>query len=133
VTSSGGRLACNTLHSAAITEEHVGVIGEHLKSGLVEDAGTMRLSTGQTYGIGEALTERAGGHLDARSIVCFRVAGSDAVDMTEMLQVVDAYAIAEHMENRILQHATVAVTIRDQLVPRRRNFLVYPSRNLLTL
>jgi len=92
------------------------VVCEHLESGLVEDAGTMRLSTRQTYSIGETLAERAGGHLNARSVMRFRVARSDAVHMAEVLQVIDAYAVAEHVEDGILQHAAVAVTIQDQLV-----------------
>jgi len=69
----------------------------------------MRLGTRKTDRIGETLAERAGGDLNARSIVCFRVAGSDAVHMTEVLQVVDADAVAEHVEDSILQHTAVTV------------------------
>lgn len=81
MTGSGGSLAGNTLHGAAITEEHVCVVVEKLEAGLVEDGRSMRLRNSETDGIGEALTERAGGDLNAGSVVGFGVAGSDAVDL----------------------------------------------------
>jgi hypothetical protein len=78
VTGSGGSLASNTLHGAAITEEHVDVVVDQLVAGLVEDGSSVLLSNGETDGIGETLTKRASSDLDTGGL---GVTGGDAVDL----------------------------------------------------
>ena len=81
VTGGRGCLASNTLHSAAITEEHVCVVVDEVEAGLVEDGCGMRLRNSETDGIGETLTERASGDLNTGGVVGLGVAGCDAVDL----------------------------------------------------
>ena len=81
VTSHASGLAGNTLHGAAITEEHVGVVVEELIAGLVEDTGGVSLSDGQTNGVGETLTKGASGDLNTRGVVSLGVTGGDAVQL----------------------------------------------------
>jgi hypothetical protein len=81
VTGSGGSLASNTLHGAAITEEHVDVVVDQLVAGLVEDGSSVLLSNGETDGIGETLTKRASSDLDTGGVVRLGVTGGDAVDL----------------------------------------------------
>ena len=81
VTGSGGSLAGNALHSAAIAEEHVCVVVDEVESGLVEDGCGMRLRNSKTDGIGETLAERASCDLNTGGVVSFGVTRSDAVDL----------------------------------------------------
>lgn len=81
VTSSGGSLAGNTLHSAAITEEGVGVVVNKVVAGLVEDGGSVGLADGETDGVGETLAKRTSGDLNAGGVVRLGVARSDGVDL----------------------------------------------------
>ncbi len=109
VTSHGGGLTGNTLHGAAIAEEAVSVVVDELVAGLVEGSGGLALSNGETDGVGETLAERAGGDLNALSVVRLRVTGGDGVDLTEVLQVVDGELVAKEVQQRVLEHAAVAV------------------------
>lgn len=109
VTGGGGSLGGNTLHGAAITEEAVGVVVDKLVAGLVEGGSGVTLSHGETDGVGETLAERTSGDLNAGGVVGLGVAGGDAVDLTEVLQVVEGELIAEEVEQGVLQHTTVAV------------------------
>jgi hypothetical protein len=83
VASHGRSLAGDTLHSTAITEEHICVVVDELKAGLVEYSGSVCLSDGQTDSVGETLAERAGGDFDAGGVVGLGVAGRDAVNLLE--------------------------------------------------
>ena len=83
VASSGCSFACNTLHSAAIAEEHVGVVVDQLVTRLVEDSCSVRLPNSETDGIGETLAKRASRDFDTGSVVGFWVTGSDAVDLLQ--------------------------------------------------
>lgn len=84
VTSQGRGLTRNTLHQAAIAEEAVGVVVREGEAGLVEDGGGVGLGHGQTDGIADTLTQRAGGDLDTGGIVRLGVTRSDAVNSLEM-------------------------------------------------
>lgn len=112
MAGSGGSLRGDTLHGASITKEHVGVVGEKVIARLVEVGSGVRLSNSHTNGVGETLTKRTGGDLNTRGVVSLRVARRDAVNLTELLQVVDANLVAEQMQESILEHATVAVAAR---------------------
>ena len=109
VTSSGGGLRGNTLHGAAITEEAVGVVVDKLVAGLVEGGSGLTLSHGETDGVGETLTERASGDLNAGGVVGLGVTRGLAVNLTEVLEVVHGEVIAEQVEQGVLQNAAMAV------------------------
>jgi hypothetical protein len=81
VASHRSSLAGDALHSAAITEEHVGVVVDQVEAGLVEDGGGVCLAHGKTNGIGETLAEGSGGDLDTGSVMGLGVTGCDAVDL----------------------------------------------------
>lgn len=74
------RLACNAFHSTAITKESKGVIIDDFKTRLVEVSSCGRLCDGQSNSIGEALTKRASGNLNAWSILGFGMSGSDTIN-----------------------------------------------------
>ena len=103
------RLAGNALHGTAIAKETVRVVGEEIKTRLVEDGSRVRLSNGETDRVGETLAEGARRHFDALGVMGFRVAGRDAVDLPERLEVVHGDLVAEEMEEGVLQHAPMAV------------------------
>lgn len=128
VTSHGGSLAGNTLHSTAITEEGVGEVVEQLVAGLVEDTTGVGLGNGQTNSVGETLAKRTSGDLNTGGVVGLGVTGGDAVELlqkistrdflgvdnvgqtyTEVLQVVHGEGVAEKVQQSILEHAAVAV------------------------
>lgn len=109
VACHGRRLASNTLHSAAIAEEDICMVGDQVEAGLVEDGGRVCLGNGETDSIGEALTKRASGHLDTGCVMGLRMTRSDAVNLAEGLQIVHADAVTEQVKKRILEHAAVAV------------------------
>lgn len=131
VTGHGGGLTGNTLHSTAITEEAVGVVVEKLEIGLVEDTTGVSLGNGQTNSVGETLTEGTGGHLNTGGVMGLGVAGGDAVELlgkistrlflgmefwktyTESLKVIQSELVTEEVEQRVLQQAAVAVTVRS--------------------
>lgn len=81
VTSHGGSLAGNTLHSATITEEHVSVVVEKLEAGLVVDTTGVGLSHGETNSVGETLAKRTSGDLNTGGVVGLGVTGGDAVEL----------------------------------------------------
>jgi hypothetical protein len=81
VTGHGGGLGGDTLHSTAITEEHVGVVVEELEAGLVVDTTGVGLGHGETDGIGETLAKRTSGDLNTGSVVSLGVTRGDAVNL----------------------------------------------------
>lgn len=81
VTSCTGCLAGNALHGTSITEKAICVVVDKLKPGLVEDRSSVCLCDCKTNGVGETLTKWSSGDFDTRSVVCFWVAGADAVDL----------------------------------------------------
>lgn len=129
VTSHTGSLAGNTLHSASVTEEAVGVVGEQVIAGLVENSGAVSLRNGETNRVGETLAQGTGGDFDTGGFVRLRVTGSDASDLlqgtewsefwarllegtstySEVLEVIQGDVVAEQVKESILKHAAVAV------------------------
>lgn len=81
VTGHGGGLGGDTLHGAAITEEHVGVVVEQLEARLVVDTTGVGLGHGETNGVSETLTKRTSGDLNTGGVVSFGVTGGDAVNL----------------------------------------------------
>ena len=83
VAGSRGSLAGNTLHSASITEESVGVVVDKIETWLVEDGSSVGLSNSHTDGVGETLTKRTSGDLNTGGVVSFGVTGSLAVELLQ--------------------------------------------------
>jgi hypothetical protein len=81
VTSGTGCFAGNTLHSAAITEEAIGVVADEIIARLVEDGSSVCLSNGKTNCICETLSKRASCDFDAFGIMTFRMTRCDTTDL----------------------------------------------------
>lgn len=64
-----GCFACNTFHSAPITEESKCVVIDQLITRLIEYCGGMSLRNGKTNGIGKPLSERTSGDLDTCNLM----------------------------------------------------------------
>ena len=136
VTGHGGGLGGDTLHGAAITEEHVGVVVEQLEAGLVVDTTGVGLSHSETNSVSKTLAERSSGDLNTGGVVSLGVTGGDAVNLlrksveayhvwlectyTELLQVVHGQGVAEEVEQSILEHAAVSVAMEVALVVVRK-------------
>lgn len=80
VTGGRGSLGGDTLLSATITEESVGVVVNEVVAGLVEDGGSVCLGNSETNGVSETLTERAGGDFNSGGIVSLGVTGGDGIE-----------------------------------------------------
>ncbi len=96
-------------HQAAIAEEHIGVVVDDLMTRLIELRRHDFLRQGEAHGVGQALTQRTGGGLDAGGVAELRMARGLAVQLAEVLQVVDGQVVAGQVQQRVDQHRAVAV------------------------
>lgn len=115
---------CNTLHSTAITEESVCMVVDQIEAISVELRSRVCLCNCKTDSIGETLTQRSGCNFNAGCVMCFRVARCDAIDLSEVLKVVDRECVAEEMKECILEHASVAVAVGEFGLAEMPNFAV---------
>jgi len=93
---------------AAVAHDHVGVVINELHVGLVELGRQVRLGHRQTHGVGDALTQRAGGDLHAGGLEGFGVAWGAAAPLAELLDVLKGHrVVAGEVQQRIEQHAAV--------------------------
>ncbi|MCY1354613.1 hypothetical protein D9M69_409980 [compost metagenome] len=99
----------NAFHHAAIAEEHVGVVVDDVVAITVELRSQGLFGDGEADGVGEALTQRAGGGFHAGGVAVFRVARGAAAQLAEVLQVLDAEVVAGQVQQRVVQHRAVAV------------------------
>ena len=99
----------DAFHHAAIAEEGVGVVVDDLVAIAVELGGHDLFRQGEAHGVGDALAQGTGGGLDARGVAVFGVARGLAVQLTEILQVVDGQVVAGQVQQRIDEHGAVAV------------------------
>lgn len=125
----------NTFHCTPIAKETKSMIVDYIIPRLVEYRSRVSLGNGKTNRIRETLTQRASCDLYARRIMNFRVARSDAVqslsgrtDVSRTslrhcihgthpkgFQVIQGHFIAKQMEQRIYQHASMAIPIRERI------------------
>src|SRR5450830_722513 len=108
-TGQGSDFVGNAFHHAAITEEHIGVVVDDVVAGTVELRRQDFFRQGEAHGVGQALAERTGGGFHARGVAVFRVTWSAAVQLTEVLQVVDRQVVAGQVQQRVDQHRAMAV------------------------
>ena len=90
----GSRLRRHTLLKVAVGYYGVGVVVNNFMSRPVIPLGQPALGNGHSHAIGEPLTQRASGRLDARLQVVFRVARSFTAPLAEALQIVKGDVIA---------------------------------------
>ncbi len=91
-------LVADALHQAAVASEHVGVMVNHRMARPVELLGQALFGHRHAHRIGQALTQRSGGGLDARRITVLGVARRLGVKLAELLEVVDRELVASQMQ-----------------------------------
>ena len=101
-------LVGDALHHAAVAEDAVGVVVDHVEALAVELGRQMLFGHGHAHGVGDALTQRAGGGLNAHGVLVLGVAGGLGAELTEGLEVVDGQAVAEQVQKGVQQHRAVA-------------------------
>ena len=90
----GGFLA-DPLHHVAVGADRIGVVVDDLLPGAVEALGEEALGDRHADRVGEALTERAGGDLDARCVPALGVTRRARAPLAELLQVLEAQVVAD--------------------------------------
>ncbi|MNS45853.1 hypothetical protein D3C72_783310 [compost metagenome] len=108
-TGQGARLVGDTFHQAAVAHEGVGVVVDDVVTRLVELLGHGLLGDRHAHGIGDALTQRASGGLDARGITVLRVTRGARVQLAEVFQIIDGEVVTGEMQQGVQQHGAVAV------------------------
>ena len=93
-----GGLAGNTFLKATVSAEDYDMVVEDGVLGCVEAGRRHLLRHGDTDAVGHALAEGAGGCLDPRSLVELGMAGGDAVELTELLELVERKIKAGQVE-----------------------------------
>src|ERR1041385_3302107 len=117
-----GSLARDALHHVAVTTDGINVVIEQLKARLVEVRGLPLPGDRHANAVGHALAQRAGGGLNAGSQAIFGVAGTFAIELAEVLDVIErdrgfahnlvirVYGFyAGEVQERIEQHGGVSV------------------------
>ena len=89
VAGQRGGLGGNTLLQTAVTAKGYDVIVEDGVLRGVETGGSHLLRHGVSDGIGNSLTKGAGGRLDPRSLVELGMAGGNAVELAELLYLIE--------------------------------------------
>ncbi|MBK4824724.1 hypothetical protein GJS26_00775 [Pectobacterium carotovorum subsp. carotovorum] len=67
------------------------------------------LGNRHTHGVGNTLTQRAGGGFDAGGVAVFRVTRSFGMQLTEVFQFFNRQVVAGEMQQAVNQHGRVAV------------------------
>ena len=106
VTGERRRLMADALHHAPVSSDDERVMVDRL---LAEPGAQDPLGDRHPDGVGEALPERAGGHLDARGVASLWVAGRPRLELAELLQVVELEAVPGQVQQRVLQNRRMAV------------------------
>ena len=113
VAGERGRLVRHALHQATVTGDHERVVVDGVGA---EPVGEDPLGDRHADSVGEALTERSGGDLDARRVTGLGVAGGRRLPLTERLQVVELEAVTGEEQHRVLQDRRVPGG-EDEAVP----------------
>jgi len=90
------RLCPDALHHAAVPANRIDIIVEDVEACLVVPACEPLLANGHADAGGDALPQRAGGGLDPRGPVVFRMPRGFAVELTETADVLQGYRRLSH-------------------------------------
>ncbi len=108
-TGQRAGFVADAFHQAAVAQEDVGVVVDDDVAVAVELGRQQLLGQRHAHGVGEALAERAGGGLHARGDADLGVARRLAVQLAEVLQLLQRQVVAGQVQQRIEQHRGVAV------------------------
>ena len=116
MAGQGAGLVSDSFLQAAVPQEHIGMMIDHLVTGTVETRGQPTLGQCQPHGIGNTLPQRAGGHLHAGRVPGLRVAGRFAVQLAEIPQFLHGQIKTRQVEQTVKQHGAMPVG-KDESVP----------------
>ena len=105
----GTDLVGDTLHQAAVAHKGIGVVVHHLVPLAVELGRQYFFRQRHAHGIGQTLAQGAGGGLDAGGVAVFGVARGLAVQLAEVLQLLDRQLVTGEVQQGVQQHRAVAV------------------------
>ena len=108
VTRQRGGLRGDAFLETAITAKSDDMVVQDGVLGRVEPGCCHFLRHGVADGVGNSLTEGAGGRLNTRGLVELGMAGGDAVELTELLHLIQAEIKARKVEPGVKEHAAVA-------------------------
>ncbi|KAI3491949.1 hypothetical protein L1887_43658 [Cichorium endivia] len=126
VTGERGGLGRDALLQAAVTGEHVGGVGEEGEAVLVEGGGEVGLCDGETDRVGKALSEGAGGDLDALGVAGLGVTGGLGVDLTESLELLHGEVlVAEEVVEDVDERTSVTCWVGKRDGRRRQSACLF--------
>ena len=99
----------DAFHQAAIAQEDIGVVVDDAVVGLVEFGRQQLFGQRHAHGVGDALAEWAGGGFHAGRQAVLGVAGSLAVQLAEVFQLLQRQVVACEVQQGVDQHRRVAV------------------------
>ena len=97
----GGCFSSHAFHEIAVAHQPVGAMIDNIESGPVIARGKMRLRHGHAHPIGESLAERSGGDLDTRRQAAFRMSGSEAAPLAELLELFHRHLITGQVQQAV--------------------------------
>ena len=99
----------NAFHQAAVAEEYIGVVIDNVQAVFIEFGSQQFFGQRHAHSIGNTLSQWAGGGFHTVGVAVFGVAGSFAVELSEVFQVINADIIATQMQQAVQQHGSMAV------------------------
>ena len=98
VSGKGDCFFSDTFLQATVAKQSEYVMVKNRVFGRIEASGGAFARERVSYGIGDALTEWAGGGFHARCFMKFWVAWSDRVELTEIFHFLHRYGVTRHMQ-----------------------------------
>ncbi len=99
----------DAFHHVAVAAEDVGVVIDDVVGVAVVDGGEVLLCRGDADSHAEALTERAGGDLDAGGLAVLGVAGGVRSPLAELLELLHGKVVTGEVQRAVEQRGGVAV------------------------
>ena len=100
-------LGGDALLDVAVGGDRVRVVVDDVAARPVEAGGPHALGERHARGVGDALAERAGRHLDAGGVAELRMARGRAAELAEVLEVVEGEPVPGQIEHRVEEHRRV--------------------------
>ena len=101
------RLVADSFHQISVTRQCIGVVIDDRVLRRIEPCSHHPFRNGQPHGIGESLSERAGGRLHTGLDASFRVSGCLRTELAEALDILKAQVVAGQEQKRVEHHGAV--------------------------
>src|SRR5688572_12374225 len=93
-----GRLRGNAFHEVAVADDCVRGVVDDFEAGAVIARGELRFGDRHAHSIGEALPQRTGRDLNARSMTALRMSRCPAPPLPELLDVVEREVVTGQVQ-----------------------------------